>query len=253
MDGEGGLDPGQPVEPAPIPGRDRDRPLVDDAQVALGRPEHVEVVAEPRPGVELPERLGDPRRDARSAEAPRSTSFVPRPRQGRTHPSQEAHGGPAARPRPSPRLACCAARSLDRLRAGRSRRPGCGRSAASPSTVTFQLAFVRPAAIGSAVTARPAHGGIAAMTCSIVGVTVSMAALLPQRIGRSEARERSPGNLQGSELARLHHRPEPGEIAPERARECPCQEPVERTQPPAHREVPVPVDPRAAIDRCERP
>ena len=174
--------------------------------------------------------------------------------QARTNTSQSGSSWRTGGPTPAVAAARVLCRSFARSTASRSvAAPGMRTKCGFPSTVTFQLAFVRPAAIGSAVTARPAHGGIAAMTCSIVGVTVSMAALLPQRIGRSEARERSPGNLQGSELARLHHRPEPGEIAPERARECPCQEPVERTQPPAHREVPVPVDPRAAIDRCERP
>jgi hypothetical protein len=48
--------------------------------------------------------------------------------------------------------------------------------------VTFQFAFVSPAAIGSAPTARPAQAGIAAMTSSIVGVTAWIAPSYPERI-----------------------------------------------------------------------
>ena len=41
---------------------DRDAARVDQRQVALRQPEHVEVVAEPRAGVESPQHLRDPRR-----------------------------------------------------------------------------------------------------------------------------------------------------------------------------------------------
>src|SRR4029079_10438275 len=68
MDAERRLYPRQPIEPVAIPVRDQDRALIDDAQVALGRAEHVEVVAEPRACMELAQRFSDPGRDARRAE-----------------------------------------------------------------------------------------------------------------------------------------------------------------------------------------
>ena len=50
-----------------VAGRDRDVALVDQRQVALGGAEHVEVVAKPGPGVELPQDRGDPPRHALGA------------------------------------------------------------------------------------------------------------------------------------------------------------------------------------------
>ena len=50
-----------------VAGRDRDVALVDQRQVPLGGAEHVEVVAEPGPGVELPQDRGDPRAACPSA------------------------------------------------------------------------------------------------------------------------------------------------------------------------------------------
>ena len=59
MGGEGRLDARHPVHPRSISSRNHDRTLVDDGQVALGEPEHVEVVPKAGSGVEPAERVGD--------------------------------------------------------------------------------------------------------------------------------------------------------------------------------------------------
>ena len=57
------FDPGK-TRCVAIAGRDRDVAFIHEGQVALRQTEHVEVELEPRPGVERPERRGDPTGDA---------------------------------------------------------------------------------------------------------------------------------------------------------------------------------------------
>ena len=128
--GEGRLDPGDERHALEVPVRDANVVARRTTrEVAVGKPEHVEVVAEARAGVEPPERRGDPCRHPRLGEG--GVRHRPPVDPGRARGRRSAgRGRPPAARRPRPRRhACCGARSRGRRRAGPSTARAGGRNA----------------------------------------------------------------------------------------------------------------------------
>ncbi len=135
-DRERRLDPRQCPEMLAVAGRDRDVTRVDQCQVALGEPEHVEVVAEPWARVETPQDLGDPRRHPGRPERPDRHRPRRQPLEHEDVPLGEVVARPAA-PTPAVAAARVLCSSLPRSTASSSvAAPGIRTKQGVPSTST---------------------------------------------------------------------------------------------------------------------